>query len=175
MNGYVKITGLVTKLIGRVACFLVFLIMLITTSEVISRYIFNHPTPYAWPLNQQFFGLFILFAGSYTAMQGGHIRIEIVFERLPKRIKMLARFLGIGAVVLFLGTLIWQSAWMGLNSLGMNEKMVGAFRIPLYPFKLLIPLASFLFLCQVIATFLQDQFGLGEKSEVDPTSVLPKD
>jgi len=49
--------------------------------------------------------------------------------------------------------LIWQSAWMGWNSLMMKEKAAGAFRIPLYPFKLLIPVVAFLFLLEGISYF----------------------
>jgi TRAP-type mannitol/chloroaromatic compound transport system permease small subunit len=49
--------------------------------------------------------------------------------------------------------LIWQSAWMGWNSLMMNEKAAGAFRIPWYPFKLLIPAVTVLFLLEGIAAF----------------------
>jgi TRAP-type mannitol/chloroaromatic compound transport system permease small subunit len=35
----------------------------------------------------------------------------------------------------------------------MNEKAAGAFRIPWYPFKLLIPVVTFLFLLEGIAAF----------------------
>lgn len=167
LDSFVRFIGALTGRIGRAASFIVFFMMLITTSEVIARYVFNHPTDYAWPLNRQLFGVFILLAGSYTTRVGGHIRIEILFDRLPHRSKLIARWVGLLAAVLFLGTLTWQTAWMGLNSLEMNEKMAGAFRMPLYPFKLLIPAASFLFLCQVVAVFIRDQFGFGKDSKSD--------
>ena len=162
---FVNLINRVVRRIGRIACFLVFFIMVITTYEVISRYLFNQPTDFAWPINRQLFGLFILFAGSHTARVEGHIRIEILLDRFPPKMRMLSRYLGLAAAFLFLGTLTWQSTWMGINSLLMNEKMVGSFRMPFYPFKLMIPLASFLFLCQVAALFLRDQFGSGKKKE----------
>jgi TRAP-type mannitol/chloroaromatic compound transport system permease small subunit len=149
--------GLLTEKIGRVACYLVFLIMLITTSEVIARYVFNSPTNYAWPLNRQLFGIFILFAGAYTMRMGGHIRIEIFYDRFPPKVRLAARVIGLAACLLFLGTLVWQGSWMGLNSLMMNEKVAGGFRIPLYPFKLLIPLAAILFFAQSVAVFFRER------------------
>jgi TRAP-type mannitol/chloroaromatic compound transport system permease small subunit len=42
---------------------------------------------------------------------------------------------------------------MGWNSLMAREKLTGAFPIPLYPLKLLIPIAAFLFLLEGIAVF----------------------
>ena len=149
--------GLLTEKIGRVACYLIFLIMIITTLEVIARYLFNSPTNYAWPLNRQLFGIFILFAGAYTMRMGGHIRIEIFYERFPPRVRLAARVIGLAACLLFLGTLVWQGSWMGLNSLMMNEKMAGSFRVPLYVFKLLIPLAAFLFFIQSLAVFFRER------------------
>jgi TRAP-type mannitol/chloroaromatic compound transport system permease small subunit len=49
-----------------------------------------------------------------------------------------------------MGVLVWQGSWMGWNSLMMREKLAGAFRMPLYPFKILIPVGAFLFLLQGI-------------------------
>ena len=54
-----------------------------------------------------------------------------------------------------MGVLVWQGSWMGLNSLMMKEKLAGAFRMPLYPFKLLIPIGAFLFLLQGIAVYFR--------------------
>ena len=141
--------------IGRTASFLVFLIMFITTAEVVSRYVFNHPTAYAWPINRQLFGIFILFAGSYTMKEGGHIRIEIFYQYFPPLLKRISRVISLAAFLIFLGVLVWQSAWMGLNSLDMLEKVPGGFRMPLYPFKLLMPVAAFLFLLEGIVTHLK--------------------
>ncbi len=141
--------------IGRTASFLVFLIMLITTGEVVSRYVFNHPTAYAWPINRQLFGIFILFAGAYTTKKGGHIRIEIFYQYFPPILKRVSRAISLAALFIFLGALVWQSAWMGLNSLDMLEKIPGGFRLPLYPFKLLMPVAAFLFLLEGVVTHLK--------------------
>jgi TRAP-type mannitol/chloroaromatic compound transport system permease small subunit len=153
-----KFTWIVEALserIGRVASYLIFLIMLITTAEVVSRYVFNYPTAYAWPINRQLFGIFILFAGTYTMKEGGHIRIEIFYQHFPPLLKRISRAIGLGAFLIFIGVLVWQSAWMGLNSLDMMEKVAGGFRMPLYPFKLLIPVAAFLFFLEGIVSHLK--------------------
>ena len=141
--------------LGRTFSLLVFLIMLITTGEVVSRYVFNHPTAYAWPINRQLFGIFILFAGAYTTRKDGHIRIEIFYQHFPPIMRRISRAVSLAAVLIFLGVLVWQSAWMGLNSLDMLEKIPGGFRLPLYPFKLLMPVAAFLFLLEGIVTHLK--------------------
>lgn len=143
----------ITEKIGKPASLLVFIMMLITTTEVVGRYVFNHPTIWAWPLNRQIFGLFILAAGAYTMSKGEHIRIEILYDHFPRKIKFIARMITLACFIIFMGVLLWQTSWMGWNSLMMGEKLAGAFRMPLYPFKLLIPIGVFLFLIQGIVVF----------------------
>ena len=64
-------------------------------------------------------------------------------------------FIALVAFVAFMGVLVWQSSWMGWNSFVMKEKAAGAFRIPWYPFKLMIPIVCVLFLLEGISAFLR--------------------
>lgn len=141
---------------AKITCYLVFIIMLITALDAIARYAFNHPLLWGWLLKRQLFGVFILFAGVYTLFKGGHIRIEILYDHFPRGLKKVARLIALLCLICFTGVLIWQSTWMGWNSLMMNEKAAGAFRIPWYPFKLLIPVVTFLFLLEGFAAFRRD-------------------
>jgi TRAP-type mannitol/chloroaromatic compound transport system permease small subunit len=138
---------------SRIVCYLVGVIMFITAIDVTARYVFNQPLLWGWLSNRLLFGVFILFAGVYTLSKGDHIRIEIFYDHFPPKLKAIARWLALGSLITFLGVLVWQSAWMGWNSLMMQEKAAGAFRIPLYPFKLLIPIVAFLFLLEGISYF----------------------
>ena len=145
----------ITEAISKPASLLVFIMMLITSTEVIGRYVFNSPTTWAWPLNRQIFGVFILVAGAYTMSKREHIRIEILYDHFPPKVKMIARGIALASFVIFMGVLVWQGSWMGWNSLMMKEKLAGAFRMPLYPFKILIPIGALLFLLQGIAVYFR--------------------
>ena len=143
----------VSERMGKIVCYLVFIIMIITTIDVTARYVFNRPLLWGWLTNRLLFGVFILFAGVYTLWKGEHIRIEILYDHFPAKFKALSRWISLAAMTSFLGVLVWQTSWMGWNSLMNNERAAGAFRIPLYPFKLLIPIVVFLFLLQAISYF----------------------
>ena len=136
--------------IGKAVSFVICLIMIVTTVEVVARYAFNSPTIWVWPVNRQLFGVFILFAGIYTMSKGEHIRIEIFYDHFPPRMKLIARVITLVSFISFVGVLVWQSSWMGWNALMVGETASGAFRIPLYPLKLLMPVAAFLFLFEGI-------------------------
>ena len=143
----------VTEKSAKITCYLVFVIMLITTIDVVARYVFNRPLLWGWLLNRQLFGVFILFAGVYTLFKGEHIRIEILYDHFSPGLKKVAGWIALASFLSFMGVLVWQGTWMGWNSLMMNEKAAGAFRIPWYPFKMLIPVVAFLFLLEGISAF----------------------
>jgi TRAP-type mannitol/chloroaromatic compound transport system permease small subunit len=145
----------ITAKISKPTSVLVFVMMCITTTEVVARYAFNHPTIWAWPVNRQIFGLFILVAGVYTMSRSLHIRIEILHEHFPPKIRLVAGLFALAALISFLGVLIWQGGWMGWNALMARERASGAFNIPLYPFKLLIPVGASLFLLQGMVVFFR--------------------
>ncbi len=143
---------------GRITSYLICVIMVITVADVTARYVFNRPLVWGWMMNRILFGVFILFAGVYAMYKGEHIRIEIIYDYFPPWLKIFARWLALTSTVSFLGVLVWQSGWMGWNSLMMQEKAAGAFRIPLYPFKLLIPVVAFLFLLESISYFRRSKY-----------------
>jgi len=144
---------IISDKVGKIFCYTVFVIMVITAIGVVARYVFNDPLLWGWLVNRQLFGVFALFAGVYTLSKGGHIRIEILSNNLPPKARLIAKLVTLLSFLAFMGVLVWQGAWMGWNSLMMKEVAAGAFRIPLYPFKLLVPLVALLFLLEGIVVF----------------------
>ena len=150
LKSFFNLIDMISGKIGDGLSILIIVIMFFTTIEVVLRYVFNSPTIWVWPLSRQIFGVYILFAGIYAMSKNAHIRIEIIYNLLPKRMKQIASILGMLSFISFMGVLIWQGAWMGQNSLSSGETAHGAFRIPLYPLKILIPVAAILFLLEGI-------------------------
>jgi TRAP-type mannitol/chloroaromatic compound transport system permease small subunit len=159
VNKYLKsifdVVDSISEKTGKLASHVVIVIMFITAVDVVARYVFNRPLLWGWLLNRQLFGVFILFAGVYTMSKGGHIRIEILYDYFPPKVKLIARLIAAAAFISFMGVLVWQGSWMGWNSLRMRELAPGAFRIPYYPLKLLIPVVAFLFLLEGIVVFFR--------------------
>ena len=152
---FLNIVDAVSEKSGKAMSLLIVFMMVITTTEVVARYVFNSPTIWAWPINRQLFGVFILFGGVYTLLYGGHIRVEVFYNRLSPRMKSIARLIALACFLVFIGVLAWQGALMAVISLMCGERASGTFHIPLYPFKILIPIAAFLFLLEGIADFFR--------------------
>jgi len=142
--------------LGKIAGLLILVITAIVTFEVIARYAFNAPTSWAWPINRQIFGVFVIVAGSYALIHQNHIRIEMVYEHFHPALKIIIRWLTLLAALIFLGSLFWKGLVMGLEAWEFKEKAVGVFKLPLYPLKLFIPIGTALFILGCLAVFTRE-------------------
>jgi TRAP-type mannitol/chloroaromatic compound transport system permease small subunit len=140
---------------GKIVCYGVFLMMVVTTWDIIGREVFKRPVVWGWVINKQLFAVFVLFGGVYALSKEAHIKIEILYAFFPSRLKRIVKAISFFSLAVFMGVLVWQSSWMGINSLKMRQVATGSFHLPLYPLKLLIPLVGILFLLEGIVVFLK--------------------
>jgi len=139
---------------GNIVGFFILAIVAITTYEVIARYAFNSPTNWAWPINKQIFGVFVMVAGSYALIHKSHIRIELLHDRFPAVVKKVIHWFTLFTALSFLGSLLWKSWAMALDAWQTKEKMVGVFKLPLYPLKIMIPVGTALFIAACLAVYI---------------------
>ena len=139
----------------KAASFLIYFIVLAVSVQVVSRYGFNKFLVHIVPLVQQSFAIFLLIGGVYITSKGGHIRVTVLLDLFGPRMKRFSKILSLICMMTFIGILIWQSLWMGLNSLAHKETMNGLYKfMPMYPLKLFIPIiATFILIVGVIYFF----------------------
>ncbi len=132
-------------------------ILTFITYEVVARYAFNSPTNWVWLVSKQFFGVYVIIAGSYTLINKQHIRIEVFYDKFPPRIKTVIRWLTLMASLCFLGALLWKGGAMGLDAWETKEKAIGVLRLPLYPLKMFIPVGTALYILGCLVFFSKEE------------------
>jgi TRAP-type mannitol/chloroaromatic compound transport system permease small subunit len=150
-----RVIDAVTEIMGRAISLIALPIMLIIALEVVSRYFFNSPTRWAWPLSTHLFGVLALFGGAYALLHGSHIRVEVFYERFGPRLRLVSHVLATACFLLFIGLLVWQGYVLAETSVRGGEVIRGIIHFPVYPLKILVPVAALLFLLQGIAIFLR--------------------
>lgn len=141
---------------GRVVSVLFIPLMLFTFMEVILRYFFNSPTIWAWDMNIQIFGLLIIFGGAYTYISDGHVRVDLIIARVSRRTRAIMDL--ISSFFFFFGfsILLITSSLEAWRSFVTREHVTSIWEPPLYPLKMMIPLAILLFLLQGIAHVIRN-------------------
>lgn len=141
---------------GQAVSFLIPLLILLETYEVLSRYIFGHPTIWISELSTMLFGAFILIGGGFTMYHGSHANMDIFYGSLSKRNRAILDLITFLFFLIFVGILLWKGGQMAWRSVTTLEHDSTEWAPPLYYFKLTLPLGAFFLLLQGISKFLKD-------------------
>jgi TRAP-type mannitol/chloroaromatic compound transport system permease small subunit len=140
----------ISAFVGKAFAWLILALTFGITYEVLSRYLFNAPTSWAFDASYMMYGTLFMMAGAYTLSRNGHVRGDVLYGFFPPRLQagldlLLYLLFFIPGVV----ALIWAGTSFADYSWGIGEhSSVSADGPPLYPFKTVIPIAGALLLLQ---------------------------
>ncbi|GAB5602608.1 TRAP transporter small permease subunit [Thermus sp. FJN-A] len=150
---------------GRAAAWLTLAAVLILTVEVVRRYFFNAPTQWAHEISTLLFGLLYALSGAYALKEKAHVGVDVFYARFSVKGRAWVNLFGFAFLALFSGTLLvygWQFFWTSWQN---REFSLANQAIPLFPFKLAIPLGAALLLLQGLANAIRDLMVLLGKEE----------
>jgi len=142
--------------VGKVAMWLILLIVLISTANAISRYAL-HISSNAWlEIQWYLFGAVFLLGAGFAFLRNAHVRIDVVSSRLTARtrnwidvIGILVFLLPLCYLLITLGWPLFERAWMTGE---MSPNAGGLIRWPAY---LMIPLGFALLALQAISELIK--------------------
>lgn len=158
-----RVAGCIETINRKWAAFVsywVVIIMLVLTMEVVARYIFNSPTKWANQLSILIFGGFFIMGGAYTMMHDGHVRMDLIYNRIRNaRARVILDLVTSALFFLFIGALLFKAVphiWQA--TLGSERVMGLAWHVIIWPTYWTLPVAAFLLLLEAIIKFAR---GLG--------------
>ena len=142
--------------VGRFFAWSIVLLTLLVSWEVFSRYVLNHPHPWALDAQIMLYGILFMMAGAYTLAHGGHVRGDVLYGFFAPRTQATIDL--VLYVAFFLPGIfaLTYAGWIYANeSLAIHEQTFSPDPLPLYPFKFMIPVAGFFLLVQGIVEILR--------------------
>jgi TRAP-type mannitol/chloroaromatic compound transport system permease small subunit len=145
------------KAVGHAFAWCIVILILGISFEVFMRYALNAPTSWAFDFSFILYGSLFLMSGAYTLSRGGHVRADIFYRRWKPRtqasLEMFLYFIFYFPGVLALVFAGWSygSEAMRIREVSVNSP-VG---VPIWPLKMLIPVAGVLLTLQGIAEVLR--------------------
>ena len=143
--------------VGKAFAWLILVLTLGVSYEVLVRYVFRAPTTWAFDFSYINYGAMFLMAGAYTLSRGGHVRADVVYRFFKPRtqasidlVLYIIFFLPAVAALIYAG---WNYA-----SFSIRFREVSIFSpagIPIFPLKALIPATGVLLLMQGIAEIIR--------------------
>jgi TRAP-type mannitol/chloroaromatic compound transport system permease small subunit len=142
---------------GKVAAWLIIVLMSVVCVEVFKRYLLNAPTAWIYDLNNMVYGTLFMMCGAYTLAQNGHVRGDFLYSSFrPRTQATLDLVLYIAFFVPGIAALVYAGWEYAGESWRIREHSnVTANGPPVYQFKAIIPLAGALVMIQGIAEILR--------------------
>lgn len=117
--------------------------MCLTSADALSRYLLNRPIMGAYEITEKYLMVATIFLGLSYAYRGGvFIRVTFLVDRLPARLKLLARYLAHLASLLFCLIILVATTQQAVRGLS-DDTTLSALPLLVGPAYCLVPLGFF--------------------------------
>lgn len=153
VNNYLLMIDRISAWAGKTFAWACVLLTAVMCYDVALRYILNRPTQWGFDAAYILYGALFMMAGAYTLSRNGHVRADMIYRTFRPRTQA---WIDLVLYVLFFIPGIVALAYAGIEFTSVSWAMketssVTAAGTPIYPFKLVIPIAGFLLLLQGLA------------------------
>jgi len=157
LSSFIKFADNLSVWSAKAFAWLIVVLTLSIFYEVIVRYVFNSPTIWAWDLSYMLYGAHFMMGVAFTLYRKGDVRIDVFYKSFsPRTQAMIDLFLYPIFFFPALIVLFWAGLQQSIYSWSILEKSgVTMWRVPIYPFKTILPVATFILLLQGIAEFIK--------------------
>jgi TRAP-type mannitol/chloroaromatic compound transport system permease small subunit len=164
----IQLIDTISTWVGIPASWLIIPLMLITCYDVTARYFFSAPTQWAYDYSYMMYGTMFMLVGAYALAQNNHVRGDVLYRLFPVRVQAALDIL-LYVVFFFPGiiSLVVAGYYFAEMSWRFGERsMMTPGGPPIYPFKIVIPVAGFFTVLQGVAEVMRCSIAL--KSGVWP-------
>jgi len=150
--------GLVSEWSGKAVRWVIIILIVIITYEVMMRYLFNAPTFWQFDISSMLLAILATIGFAYVHYHHGNVRVDVIYTRFSPKGKLIIdivfTLIFFSPLYFMLTTIFIQDAWYAYQ---VNETLRTTFWYPIsWPFKSLVALGFGLLCLQGIATFLKD-------------------
>lgn len=142
---------------GKAFAWLIIMMTLGTSYEVLVRYVFNNPTPWAYDVSFIMYGTMFMMAGAYTLSRGQHVRGDFLYRSWQPRTQgkvdlvLYLTFFYPGVLALVFTGWKYSSRSWGYGEVSVNSPA----GVPIYQFKSVLVAAGLLLAIQGVAEIMR--------------------
>ena len=153
---FVRGVDVTNRVIGRLAMYLFFVMGAILLYSTLSRVLFGVPVNWVLEMSQFLLSAYYLLGGAYVLQLGGHVRMDLFYDRLSARKRAVTDAFTILFVIFYLVVLLAGGISSTNYAIKYNQVNYSAWSPVLWPVKVVMTIGVFLMLLQCVATFFRD-------------------
>jgi TRAP-type mannitol/chloroaromatic compound transport system permease small subunit len=161
-----------TERIGKAAIWIVLVVVLFSSINALTRYLFNFSSNAFLEAQWYLFGLIFLSCSGFTLLRNEHVRIDLISSKLSKRGQAWIDILGILFFLMPMAIAIMLLSWpVFVHAIAAGEMSNSPGGLIVWPARLMIPLGFALLILQAISELIK-RFGFLQGLCPDPTEKI---
>lgn len=142
--------------VSKATAFLIGIVAILVTLEVVLRYGFNSPTQWNWELVIYLSGAVYILGYAYTHSMRADVRVDAIYRRFTPRIRAIVNLASSLLLFIFFGGILWASGKWAWTALAKGLTSGTQWDVPIFPARAAIPLAALLVVLQAIVIVIRD-------------------
>ncbi len=125
------------------------IIMVLTFCDVIGRYVFGSPIVGTVEVTELLMGMMVYLGVGLTTHARGHIRVDIVIDRLPPRVRAVLDVLTLAASIALVSAMCWH-LWLKAGATVEKNDLTQIWEWPVWPAAYVMAAASLLMVTSLV-------------------------
>ncbi len=156
LNRILNFIDRVSEKAGALTRWLLIPIVLIVANEVFLRYVVNKPQAWSYELSEYILGAFCLLAGAWVLRFDRHVRFDLFRLKWNPRLRSVIDTFTTMFILYFVGVLFWKGTVFSIITFQEWRTSGSMWNPPLFPYRVVLPIACLLLLFQALAKFIRD-------------------
>lgn len=157
LSRLVRFIDKLSECTGKAFSYLILVVCILETVEVVLRYVFSSPTEWIWEFCSLLSAAIFVTGGAWVLKEGKHVRTDVIYARLSKRGQAIVDLVIYFTVFTsFIGVLVWKTIGNMAYSWRIHETTATMWGPPMYPVKTVIAISFILFALQGIAQVIRN-------------------
>jgi TRAP-type mannitol/chloroaromatic compound transport system permease small subunit len=153
---YVRAVEAVNRVFGRMAMYLIFVMVGVLLYSAVMRTGFNRPPLWSVEMSQFLLSAYYILGGAYTMQLDAHVRMDLAYARWTPRGRAFADTLTAVCLITYLVVMLMGGLSSTQYALEYHQTASSAWRPPLAPIKIVMTFGIFLMILQAVAFFFRD-------------------
>lgn len=153
---YVKYVDFASEKFGRLAMYLIFLMIGVLLLDAFTRNIINYPLSWGVEMAQFTMTAYYIVGGPYSMQLGDHVRMDLIYDRCSERTKAWLDVATSGCLLFYLTILLFGSISSTIYAIETGQRKFSMWNPSMIPIKVIMVGGILLMLLQAISMLFKD-------------------
>lgn len=151
--------------LAEAAGWVVVLMMLTISYDVIMRYLFDAPTTWSFEINRYMLIMVVFVGGGWTLPSGGHVSVDIFTENIPGKKKLILDIVTSAMAGIYVLIFLIESTYFTWEAWEQNIRSTEYLAWPLWPIRIFLVIGAAMLLLEFVIRIIKNSLALSNPAE----------